>query len=65
MNRSIKYCVLGGPWHKPPGVSRGSPHLHFILMFMLMQLFVCCDQCKVQFIHSFTIVHADPSGLFH
>ena len=46
---SIKYYVLGGPRYKPPEVSRGSPRLHFILMCMLMQLFVCCDRNKVQF----------------
>ena len=48
---SIKYYVLGGPRYKPPGVSRGSPRLHFILMCTLMQLFVCCDRNKVQFNH--------------
>ena len=46
---SIKFYVLGGPHYKPPGVSRGCPWLYFIIMFMLMQLFVCCDQNKVQF----------------
>ena len=46
---SIKYYVLGGPRYKPPGVSKGSPRLHFILMCMLIQLFVCCDLNKVQF----------------
>ena len=46
---SIKFYVLDGPRYKPPGVSRGSPRLHFTIMFMLMQLFVCCDQNKVQF----------------
>ena len=46
---SIKNYVLGGPRCKPPGVSRGSPRLHIILMCMLMQLFVCCDRNKVQF----------------
>ena len=45
---SIKLYVLGGPRYKPLGVSRGSPRLHFIIMFMLM--FVCCsDRNKVQF----------------
>ena len=39
---SIKLYVLGGPRFKPPGVSRGSPRLHFIIMFMIMKLFVCC-----------------------
>ena len=34
------FYVLGGPRYKPPGVSRRSPRLHFIIMFMLM--FVCC-----------------------
>ena len=38
---SIKYYVLGGPRYKPPGVSRGSPRLHFILIYMLIHLFVC------------------------
>ena len=47
---SIKLYVLGGPRYKPSGVSRGSPRLHFIIMFMLMKLFVCCcDRNKVQF----------------
>ena len=46
---SIKFYVLGGPRYKPPGVSRRSPRLHFIIMFMLMQLFVCWDRNKVQF----------------
>ena len=39
---SIKLYVLGGPRCKPLGVSRGSPRLHFIIMFMIMKLFVCC-----------------------
>ena len=46
---SIKYYVLCGPRYKPPEVSMGSPWLHVILVCMLMQLFVCCDQNKVQF----------------
>ena len=46
---SVKFYVLGCPRCKPPAVSRGSPRLHFIIMFMLMQLFVCCDRNKVQF----------------
>ena len=50
---SIKYYVLGGPRYKPPGVSRGSPKLHFILMCMLMQLFVCCDRNKFNSIQYF------------
>ena len=44
-----KVLCSGGPRHKPPGVSRGSPRLHFILMCMLVQLVVCCDRNKVQF----------------
>ena len=50
-NNEYVYKVLcsGGPRHKPPGVSRGSPRLHFILMCMLVQLVVCCDRNKVQF----------------
>ena len=39
----------GGPRYNPSGVSRGSPRLHFILMCMFVQLFVCCDRNKVQF----------------
>ena len=46
---SIKFYVLGGPRYKPPGVSRGSPRLHFIIMFMLMFVCCCCDRNKVQF----------------
>ena len=45
---SIKFYVLGGPRYKPLGVSRGSPRLHFIIMFMLMFV-CCCDRNKVQF----------------
>ena len=46
---SIKFYVLGGPrYNKPLGVSRGSPRLHFIIMFMLMFV-CCCDRNKVQF----------------
>ena len=37
---STTFYVLGGRRYKPPGVSRGSPRLHLIIMFMLM--FVCC-----------------------
>ena len=47
---SIKFYVLGGPRYKPLGVSRGSPRLHFIIMFMLMFVCCCCcDRNKVQF----------------
>ena len=46
---SIKYYVLCWSLVKPTGVSGGSPWLHFILMYMLMQLFVCCDRIKIKF----------------
>ena len=47
---SIRFYVLGRPRYKPPGVSRGSPRLHFIIMFMLMFVCCCCcDRNKVQF----------------
>ena len=47
---SIKFYVLGGPRYKPLGFSRGSPRLHFIIMFMLMFVCCCCcDRNKVQF----------------
>ena len=47
---SIKCYVLGGPRYKALGVSRGSPRLHFIIMFMLMFVCCCCcDRNKVQF----------------
>ena len=56
---SIKFYVLGVPRYKPLGVSRGSPRLHFIIMFMLMFVCCCCcDRNKVQFnsIHKRTCV---------
>ena len=43
-----KVLCSGGSRYKPSGGSRGSPRLHFILMCMLVQLFVCCDRNKVQ-----------------
>ena len=45
----INYYVFGDPRYMPPGVPRGSPRLHVILMCMLMQLFVCGARNKVQF----------------
>ena len=45
---SIKCYVLGGPRYKPLGVSRGSPRLHFIIMFMLM-LYVVVVVTEIKF----------------
>ena len=57
---SIKFYVLGGPRYKPLGVSRGSPRLHFIIMFMLMFVCCCCcDRNKVQF-NSFKRIETPP-----
>ena len=55
---SIQFYVLGGPRYKPPGVSRGSPRLHLIIMFMLMFVCCCCcDRNKVQFkIQKFKVI---------
>ena len=59
---SIKFYVLGGLRYKPLGVSRGSPRLHFIIMFMLMFVCCCCcDRNKVQFnsihVHIYTYTY--------
>ena len=55
---SIKFYVLGGPRYKPLGVSRGSPRLDFIIMFMLMFVCCCCcDRNKVQFNSTWEKLH--------
>ena len=48
-NNVHKVLCLGGPRYKPQGVSRGSPRLHLIIMFMLMFVCCCCDRNKIQF----------------
>ena len=62
---SMKFYVLGGPRYKPLGVSRGSPRLHFIIMFMLMFVCCCCcDRDKVQFKKFNSISRIYPARIY-